>query len=52
MSGMASFAAMFCAAMSAVNIWAYAATGAALNLGAAVFCGLLVIVNLAMGMDR
>ena len=50
MSGFAVFAAILCAALAAMDVVLFAMTGTPYALGGAVFCGSLVVVNLAMGL--
>jgi hypothetical protein len=44
--------ALGCAAFSALNIWLYAAHGKPVSLAAAVFCGLLALLNAGMALGR
>ena len=48
MSGFAVFAAILCAALAAMDIALYAATGVPVALAGGIFCGFLAIVSLAM----
>ena len=38
--------AIFCAAAAALNTVLYVSSGDAWNLGGAIFCGVLVVINL------
>lgn len=42
------FAAIFCAAFSALNFALYATNGSPWSLGAGIFCGVLVPINLVV----
>lgn len=42
---MSGFAAMFCAALAALNIWIWVEVGEPINLAAAFFCGLIAVFN-------